>query len=329
MNKQKLGWALIGTGSIVRKFWTGLREAEGVGEVCVVSRTQARADAFAAEHGLARGYATLEQALADPAVDVVYIGTPHSTHREYALQALAAKKAVLCEKPVCIAAWEMEEIAAAARANGTFFMEAMWTRFMPAVTKVREWIAQGQIGQVKLAQANFGFVVPWVPEGRLLNAALGGGALLDAGVYSISMASMAFGGRRAEAVQGLLTLGETGVDEQFMGVIGYGGERMASVSAAIRTRMQSDAWIYGDQGQIHLPDFVFGRKAALRVDGKFETISEPEVRGNGYAYEAEEVMRCVREGRMESDVMPISETLDIMRTMDAIREQAGFRYPFE
>jgi predicted dehydrogenase len=194
---------------------------------------------------------------------------------------------------------------------------------------VRGWIAEGQIGDVKLVQANFGFVVPWMPEGRLLNPMLGGGALLDAGVYPISMASMAFGGAKPEAVKGFLTMGETRVDEQFMGVVSFGGERMASVSAAIRTSMQSDAWIYGAQGRIHMKDFVFGREATLRVDGKFETTYAPDTRGNGYNYEAEEVMRCVREGRTESAVMPVAESVQIMKIMDEVRQQAGFQYPFE
>ncbi|NLI22185.1 MAG: Gfo/Idh/MocA family oxidoreductase [Clostridiales bacterium] len=327
--ERKIGWALVGTGSIARKFCVGLRAAEGVGPVCAVSRTAGNAEAFAREYGLDRGYGSLAAALDDPAVDVVYVGTPHSTHREIALAAIAAGKAVLCEKPVAIAAWEMEEMAAAARAKGTFFMEAMWTRFMPAIKRAAGWIAEGQIGRVKLVQANFGFVTPWLPEARLLNPLLGGGALLDAGIYPISMAFMAFAGREAEAVHGMLTIGETRVDEQFMGLISFGGDRMASVNAAIRTSMQSDAWIYGDQGRIRMRDFVFGHEASLQVDGRFDVTYAPDVRGNGYTYEAEEVMRCVREGRTESAVMPMAETIRILRVMDEIRRQAGFAYPFE
>ncbi len=328
MEKQ-MGWALVGTGSIVRKFLAGLRVAKGVSSVCVVSRSQEKADLFAQEYGLRCGYGQLIQALEDPLVDIVYIGTPHSTHREIALQAIRAKKAVLCEKPVTIAAWEMEEIAEAAKENHTFFMEAMWPRFMPAISRARGWINEGQIGEVKLVQANFGFVVPWLPQSRLLNPMLGGGALLDAGVYPLSIAAMVFAGQKVQSVKSILTMGTTQVDEQVMGVVSFGEGRLASINAAIRTNMQSDAWIYGTLGRIHMKDFVFGREATLRVDGKFETTYAPDTKGNGYNYEAEEVMRCLQNGHVESAIMPISESIEIMKIMDAIRFEAKFKYPFE
>ncbi|MEA5015485.1 MAG: Gfo/Idh/MocA family oxidoreductase [Candidatus Limiplasma sp.] len=326
---KKMGWALVGTGIIVKKFLAGLRTAQGVGEICVVSRSLERARAFAAENGLDHGYDDIRQALENPNVDVVYIGTPHTQHRECALAALKAKKGVLCEKPVSVSAWEMEEMQKAALENGAFFMEAMWTRFMPAVCKVREWIQQGQIGEVKMVQANFGFQTPWNPEWRLLNPWVGGGALLDAGIYPISMSAMAFAGHKVQEVKACMSIGQTGVDEAFMGVLSFGEGRMASVNAAIRTNMQSDAWIYGETGRIHMPDFVFGRSAILQSDGRFVQPYTPEVRGNGYAYEAEEVMNCIREGKLESGVMPMDESLALMRVMDEVRGQCGLRYPFE
>ncbi|QQO11251.1 Gfo/Idh/MocA family protein [Breznakiella homolactica] len=324
-----VNWALVGTGNIVKKFLIGLRAAEGARAAAVVSRSQDTADRFAREFNIPRGYGSYEEMLADPEIDAVYIGTPHSTHRDYAVKAFEAKKAVLCEKPVCINAGEMAEIIASAKSNGVFFMEAMWTRFLPAVAKVRSWLEDGLIGDVKMAEACFGFTVPWNPEGRLLNINLGGGALLDAGVYPISFASMVFGGGKPETVSGLLSFGETGVDEQFTGTISYGGHRMAAVSAAIRTTMVSDAWIYGTLGRIHLPDFVFGRSSSLIIDGKYIQRCEPDFISNGYNYEVEEVQRCLRAGQTESPVMPPEESLRIMETMDAVRSRWDFRYPFE
>lgn len=326
---EPMNWGLIGTGNIVKKFIVGLRAVQGANLAAVASRSQERADDFAKEFGIEKGYGNIDEMLADPQIQIVYIGTPHSTHMEYALKAFAAGKAVLCEKPVTINAAELKEMIDAARSNHVFFMEAMWTRFLPAVKKVREWLENGSIGEVKMMEANFGFVVPWNPEGRLLNINLGGGALLDAGTYPISFASMVFGGKKPEKIGSVAYFGKTHVDEEFMGVISYGDQQMASVSAALRTSMISDAWIYGSSGKIQVPDFVFGRSAELISDGKYIEHFEPEFISNGYNYEAEEVMNCIRNGMLESSVMPLDESLQIMETLDAIREQWGFKYPFE
>lgn len=324
-----MNWGLIGTGNIVKKFIIGLRAAQGAKLGAVASRSQEKADAFASEYGIDKGYGSIDEMLADPEIQIVYIGTPHSTHKEYALKAFAAGKAVLCEKPVTINAAELKEMIDAARSNHVFFMEAMWTRFLPAIKKVREWLSNGLIGEVKMMEANFGFVVPWNPEGRLLNINLGGGALLDAGTYPISFASMVFDGKKPEKIGSVAYFGETHVDEEFTGVISYGGQQMASVSAALRTGMISDAWIYGSSGKIQVPDFVFGRSAELISDGKYIEHFEPEFISNGYNYEAEEVMNCIRNGMLESSIMPLNESLQIMETLDAIRKQWGFQYPFE
>ena len=327
--KKTFNWALAGTGNIVKKFLTGLKYCEGIGSISVVSRDREKAASFAAQYGLDHSFGSYQEMLADSSVDIVYIGTPHSTHRDYAVMALEAGKAVLCEKPVCMNAGEMEEIMAASSWHNAFFMEAMWTRFLPAIVKVRQWLRDGMIGDVTMMEANFGFVVPWVPEGRLLNPNLGGGALLDAGVYPLSLASMVFGGQAPEKVLGLLSFGETKVDEQFSGLISYGNNRTASVAAAIRTRMVNDAWIYGTLGKIHIPDFVFGRSAVLVSEGKFTEQFSPEFLSNGYNYEALEVMKRVAEGKRESPVMPQGESLLITRIMDIIRKEFDFVYPFE
>jgi predicted dehydrogenase len=218
---------------------------------------------------------------------------------------------------------------AAARENKVFFMEAMWTRFVPPLVKVRDWLARGLIGDVKMVQVNFGFSAQVNPAGRLFNHALGGGALLDAGVYPISFASMVFGGVKPEKIASLLQFGETGVDEEFTAVISYGSYRMANVTAALRTALVNDGWIYGTRGRIHIPDYVFTHRASLIVDGQYTYHYEPDFVSNGYNYEAEEVMRCIREGKTESEVMPLDESLVIMEIMDAVRSQWNFKYPSE
>jgi predicted dehydrogenase len=327
--KQTINWAVIGTGGITNAFVTGLHAAEGAHLRAVLSRSRGNAERFAARYGVDQAYTDYDALLNDKSIDAIYIGTPHPTHKMFAVKALHAQKAVLCEKPVALNAMEMEEIRTAARTQGVFCMEAMWTRFVPPLVKVREWLAAGLIGEVKMVQANFGFTASWDPAWRLLNPAQGGGALLDAGVYPVSLASLAFGGGQPEKIASLMFLGETGVDEEVSAVISYGGYRLAVVSAALRTTLVNDAWIYGTQGRIHLPDFVFAHKAILHINGKYDYCFEGNFVSNGYNYEAEAVMDCLREGKTESAVMPLDESLAIIRTMDAIREQSNFRYPGE
>jgi predicted dehydrogenase len=205
----------------------------------------------------------------------------------------------------------------------------MWNRFVPPLCKVREWLASGIIGEVKMVQANFCFAAPFNPAGRLYNAGLGGGALLDAGVYPLSLASMAFGGKKPETLGSLMYLGETGVDQEVSVLLSYGGPRIASASAAISTAAVNDGWIYGAQGRIHLPDFVFAHSADLILPGRYTYHYEGDFVSNGYNYEAEEVMRCIRAGKQESEIMGLSESLVVMQTMDRVRAQNGFAYPGE
>jgi predicted dehydrogenase len=327
--KEQINWAVVGTGGITNRFLAGLRDANGANLYAAVSRTQGNAERCAAQFGMKKAYGNYDDMLNDPAVDAIYIGTPHVTHKELAIKAFRAKKAVLCEKPVSINARELSEMIAEARAHKVFFMEAMWTRFVPPLVKVREWISSGIIGDVKLVQANFCFSTPFNPQGRLFNIDLGGGALLDAGVYPISLASMVFGGKKPEAVISMMYRGKTNVDEEVSALLSYGGPHTASISAALSTAAVNDGWIYGTQGRIHLPDFVFCHSANLAVNGRYSYHYEPEFLSNGYNYEAEEVMRCVKEGKTESETMSLDESLTIMEIMDQIRTQHGFRYPGE
>jgi predicted dehydrogenase len=327
--KTTINWALAGTGGITNSFAQGLRLAEGASLYAVSSRTKDKAEKFAARHGVQKAFADYGAMLADPKVDAVYIGVPHSAHCELALQALDAGKAVLCEKPAAINAAELRRMIDKARDKKLFFMEAMWARFVPPVVKAREWLADGLIGDLRMAQGNFCFKVDLPPEHRLLAPALGGGALLDAGVYPLSFASMAFGGVKPEKVSGTMTMGTTGVDEHTAAILGYGAGKTAMISAALSFAAVNDMWFYGTAGHIHLPSFVWAHSANLALAGKPVYHWEGDFRGNGYNYEAEAVMDCLREGRLESAVMPLAESLVIAETMDEIRRQCGFRYPKE
>jgi predicted dehydrogenase len=327
--KKIVNWALTGTGGITNRFLTGLRAAEGGNAAAIVSRTRENADAFALKYGIEKSFDKYDSMLEDPSIDMVYIGTPHTTHREMAVKALNAGKAVLCEKPAAINAGELREMIEAAARNKVFFMEAMWTRFTPPLRKVREWLDQGLIGEVKMAQANFGFSTAFNPRGRLFNLELGGGALLDAGIYPLSLASMVFGGKKPERVVSQLYFGETGADEEAAAILSYGGCRVAYTACANRTAMVNDGWIYGTGGKIHIPNFVFAHSAVLLLEGRYEYRYEPDFVSNGYNYEADAAMDCIREGKTESEVMPWAESLVLMETMDEIRGQWNYRYPAE
>ncbi|GMO13214.1 MAG: Gfo/Idh/MocA family oxidoreductase [Treponemataceae bacterium] len=327
--KKTINWGIAGTGGISRAFAQGLKSAEGASLYAVSSRTKANAEHFAAKYGIKKAYADYAAMLDDSALDVVYIGVPHSAHCEMALKAFRAGKAVLCEKPAAINAAELSEMIQCSREHKVFFMEAMWSRFVPPVCKAREWLADGLIGDLRIAQGNFCFRAELPPEHRLLNINLGGGALLDAGVYPISFASMACGGKKPQHISSALTLGETGVDETAAAIISYAGQKTAMISAALSVAAQNDMWFYGSAAYIHLPSFVFCRSANLVIPGRPVYHWEGDFRGNGYNYEAEAVMDCLREGRLENEIMPLDESLNIAETMDEIRRQCGFKYPHE
>ncbi|PZD96744.1 gfo/Idh/MocA family oxidoreductase [Paenibacillus sambharensis] len=325
MMEKTIKWGIMGPGGIARSFAADLLETPGAELAAVASRSKERADAFAQEFGAARSYDSYEAFVQDEEVDIVYIGTLHPAHKEGMLLCLRAGKAVLCEKPFTMNAQEAEEVVQAAREHNTFIMEAMWTRYLPAIVQTRAWIEEGRIGEVKMVTAEFGFDIGWAPENRLLNKKLGGGALLDAGIYPISFASMIFG-QQPSRIMSSAHIGETGVDERFTALFEYEGGQTAQLSASVRLRTANNAFIYGTAGYIHVPNFLFASSASLHTDAEEPLVFTDNRKLNGYIFEAQEAMRCLREGRKESAVMPAAETCDIMRTLDRLREQWGLEY---
>jgi predicted dehydrogenase len=319
--KESINWALVGTGGITNKFIVGLKAAEGCASA-VVSRTLENAQRFAAKNNIEKVFDNYDRMLEDPDIDVVYIGTPHTTHKDLTIRALNAKKAVLCEKPCAVNAEEFNEMVKASRVNNVFLMEAMWTRFTPPLQKVREWLSEGHIGEVQIIEANFGFNAPFAPKGRLFNPDLGGGALLDAGIYPLSLISMVFGGKIPLEIKSYGYLGQTGVDEHNLTILSYGGPQIAYASSALRSNLTNDAWIYGTQGRIHIPNYIWARSAKLFIDnGNIIEFNPQDFISNGYNYEAFEVMKCIKEGKKESEIMTLDESMVLMETMDRIRAQ--------
>ena len=324
----KIRWGLMGLGSISRKFATGLQAVPDAECYAVASRSQDKADAFGAAFGAAKCYGSYAALAADPNVDVIYIGTPHTHHKPNTLLCLQGGKPVLCEKPFAVNRGEAQEMVALAREKKLFLMDAMWTRFFPLMVRLRELLAEKAIGDVMLVQVDFGFRMGQVmPEHRLFNPQLAGGALLDVGVYCLYLISMVYGRQPVDIVS-QCTLGSTGVDELSAAVFKYSDYEMAAMTAAIRMQTPHEARIIGTKGYITIPQWWKPTEMTLQIGGETETLRSA-VAGNGFNYEAVEVGRCIRAGRIESDVMPLDETLAVMDTMDRIRQQWGLRYPAE
>ncbi|ANY72597.1 dehydrogenase [Paenibacillus ihbetae] len=328
MQESKIKWGIMGTGWIAQQFASDLALVSNGEALAVGSRTAGSAAEFASKYDIPRSYGSYEELVQDPDIDVIYIATPHPLHHENVRLCLDAGKAVLCEKPFTINSRELEDLVAAARERKLFLMEAMWTRFLPPIVKVREWLKEGRIGEVRLLKADFGFRSGWNPEGRLLNLQLGGGALLDAGIYPVSFASMIFGAE-PDGIWSTAHIGETGVDEQFSVILSYDSGKTASLNGAIRLGLNNEAYIYGTNGHIHIPSFLNAKSATLHVDGEDTVHFNDDRKEIGYAFEAYEVGRCLAEGRLESDVIPLNESVAIMKLLDQIRGQWGLKYPSE
>ena len=325
---RKFRWGILGTGSIARQFVRGLNSVPEAEVLAVGSRSEASAEKFADKRNIPRRYASYDALASDPDVDVVYIATPHPFHAENATMCLEAGKAVLCEKPFCVNAAEAERVVGLAREKGLFLMEGMWTRFFPLMEEVRRLVSEGALGEVRMLNVDFGFRADPDPASRLFAPGLGGGALLDVGVYCVSFASMVLG--RPSGSVGVSHLGETGVDEQASVVLEHEGGRLANLSIGVRTNTPQEATIMGTEAyiRIHAPWWRPKSMTISRPGTEDETVEAP-VSGNGFNYEAAEVMRCLEAGKMESDVMPLDETLSVMRTMDGIRAEWGLKYPGE
>jgi dihydrodiol dehydrogenase / D-xylose 1-dehydrogenase (NADP) len=322
---KKIGWGILGPGNIARKFAVSLAHVRHAEAVAVGSRDLAKAQAFAREHGIAGAHEGYDSLVADPDVDVIYVATPHAFHKDHTILALEAGKHVLCEKPFAINAAQAEEMVACAREKKLFLMEGMWARFFPLAAKLRELIAAGAIGDVRMVTADWGFRANANPDHRLFNPELGGGALLDIGIYPVSFANMIFG--TPERTATLATMNrQTGVDEQEGILFGYKDGGMAVLHAAIRTQTDVRGVIFGTEGRIEL-DKPFRPAMLTMTRGNETTRIEKPYPDFGFQFEAEAVCECIRAGKTESDVMPLDESLSIMRTMDALRKEWGLSYP--
>jgi predicted dehydrogenase len=319
---EPLGWGLIGTGGIAETFAADLAFTDSGRAVAVGSRHLDSANRFADRFDAPNRHASYEALVEDPAVDVVYVATPHPMHHGNALLALHAGKPVLVEKPFTMNAAEAEELVATARSAGLFLMEAMWTRFLPHIAEIRSLLAEGALGEIVTVTADHGQWFAKDPEFRLFAPELGGGALLDLGVYPVSFASMVLG--KPERIVTLIDPAFTDVDGQTSMLFGYASGAQAVLTCTLFAESPTRAAIVGTDARIEI-EGVFYAPTSFELISRAgdRTVFETADEGVGLWYEAEEVARCLREGLLESPLMPLDESIEIMRTMDAVLAQAN------
>jgi predicted dehydrogenase len=313
-------WGIVGPGSIAGSFAEAMLGVPDGTITAVASRSRERADAFGDRFDVSARYDDINALAADPDVDVVYVATPHSRHAPDTIALLQAGKPVLCEKPFALNADEARTMAAEARRQGLFLMEAIWSRFLPAYRTLTEVLAEGRIGDPLLVEADFGFRMERQPEHRLFDKSLGGGALLDLGIYPIQFSTLVLG--PPESVVAQAHIGPTGVDEQLAAILRHRDGALGVIKAAITTTMSGTARISGTLGAIEIPapmhcpvalDVIVPGRPTERIDAPFE--------GNGLHHEIQEVHRCLNEGLTESPTLPLSETIMIAETLDAVQDQ--------
>jgi predicted dehydrogenase len=321
-DSQTVRWGIIGPGRIASLVIKDFPYVSGAKAVAVASRSGERAQAFATQHGLGRAYGSYQEIMADESVDVVYIATPHPQHHAIALAAIAAGKAALLEKTFTATVAGAEQVIAAARDRHVFVMEAMWTRFQPAIVTARALIDDGAIGEVRQLQADLGVDRPYDPSDRLFDPAQGGGAMLDLGVYVVSFAQYFLGAPDRIEVSG--SLAPTGVDAEAGMLLGYHDGRVATLLISLKHHTPGAARIQGTKGWIEVPPrFHHPHRIVLHRRGREpETINKPPL-GAGYSHELIEVTEGVRAGTTESVIMPLRDTLAVQRILSEACEGLG------
>jgi len=323
--EQKIRWGIIGTGWIAEKMAEGLTAVEDATLVAVGSRTKGKANEFARRHRVGTAYGSYDEIAADPGIDVVYIATPHPYHCANTLMCLRSGKAVLCEKPFAMNEKEVVQMIAAAREHGMFLMEAFWTRFLPSIDKLLSLVASGVLGEIRHIKSDFGTFARFDPNHRAFNKDLGGGSLLDLGIYPVFLTLLLWG--EPDQISAVPHIGSTGVDESLALTLKYDDGRIATLFSSFTVNSTVDTHICGTRGRLKLNRWWYSPVPLELTKGEDrpETIQFDFI-GNGYNYEADEVTKCLRAGKMESDILPLDFSLRLIRLLDRIRKEMGLVY---
>ena len=323
-----LNWGILACGRIARKFAADLKLVDGATLYAVASRDVNRAKEFASEFPAEKVYGSYLELVQDPNVDVVYIASPHAMHPEHTKLCLEHGKAVLCEKAFALNYNDALDMVNLARTKNLFLMEALWSRFLPHYIKVREMISEGMIGELKGVIANFGFKSTQTEEGRHFNPSLGGGSLLDIGIYNVFFAQSILG--VPDEIISSMNASSTGVDEQCSIILKYNGGKMATLFSSFASNLETDADIFGTEGRIRLTNRFYEPTASIQyypeqIDSRREIFVEKES-GWGYQHEIQHVHECLASGFTESPIHSLDDTLALMKTLDAVRACMGLTY---
>jgi predicted dehydrogenase len=331
MAQQTVRWGILATGGIAAAFAADLVDLPDAEIVAVASRSRESAEAFAERFGVARAYGDWASLAADEDIDVVYVATPHVAHRSAAGLCLESGRNVLCEKPFTLNLREAEELVTLAREHDRFLMEAMWMYCSPLMRRLKALVDDGAIGDVRTVQADFGLAGPFPPAHRLRDPALGGGALLDLGVYPVSFAQLLLG--EPDGVTASAVLSQEGVDLQTGALLTWDNGALAALHCSIVGGTGVTASVTGSRGRIDLPSgffqpdrFVLHREGR---DAEEFTADPADGPRTSLRHEAKEVMRALRAGEKESPLVPLEGTLAVLRTLDSVRDRIGVRYPGE
>ena len=318
-------WGIVGPGNIANKFAAALKNVEGASLWAVASRSPERGKAFADKYDIPNVFGSYEE-MANSEVDAVYIATPHPFHKPCAELFLNAGKHVLCEKPVCVNSEDAITLKECAEKNNVFLMEAMWTRFLPAIDEALRIVKSGEIGEIRGVSADFCYSTTPEEEEKLFLNSMAGGSLLDVGIYGLTLASIFLGNAPTEISANADV--KDGVDFHTSITLKYKNGEIADITSAINVIKPENGFIYGTKGYITLPHFYGATEIIVNsIDGE-RHVSKPCI-GDGFEEEIIEACNCIREGKQQSDIMPMSESIKMLELMDTIRAKTGVRYPFE
>jgi len=324
MKKHK--WGILTAGKMSAKFVKALKLLDNVELYAVAARDISKAKMFAQEHGVKKYYGSYEELAADSEVEIIYIASPHSHHFEHTMLCLKNRKAVLCEKAFALNTSEVQAMIDEARRQNVFLMEALWPPFQPIYKKTKELLLKGEIGQLVHIDAKFGFQPPYDPSERKFNLALGGGSLLDIGIYPVHDVLYFMG--VPDNITAKATFTDLGVENSINIIFGFNDGRTAAVLSSFKAAAGIGCTLYGENGNL---SFSRGRdmsqRLTLAVNGKTPVDFSFTPEGMGYHFEAEEVMKCIEQGKIESPVVPHSYSLQLMSILDKVRDAAGIVFP--
>lgn len=321
---KKIKWGIIGLGKIAGKFAEGLTHVKNAELYGVASRNMKKAEDFSKEYEINVAYGSYESLMKDKQVDVIYIATPHSFHYELTLQCIEHGKAVLCEKPFAMNVEQAKEMIALSREKKVFLMEALWTRFLPHFQYVLKKINSGEYGNVTSIKADFGFPAEFDKTKRLFNKTLGGGSLLDIGIYPIFLAYAILG--MPEDIQAKALFTETGVDSECDILFKYPDNTNAILFSSFTEKTNTTAEIILEKASILISSRFHEPASVAIISNGNEEIMELEVKSNGYNFEAEHVSEMLQKGKTESEIWSLDNTLDLMHLLDAVRKEIGLEY---